>query len=148
MAPNKHIGQHFIIPSTCNHPQPGGILATACPGITPGTARTTCTRPLTINKLPETVTRLSIKAVTTFTSTLSLQTGRGSLNQNPPPQSTSVVRLQKIPSGSIHKNSSENRAKLSLFCVDSVSSAIRNDLSIIFTSRLKVDAKCVYQQCS
>ena len=56
-----------------------------------------------------------------------------------------VVRLQEIPSGSINRNSSTNRAKLRLV-LDIFSSAIMNDLFMTFTSRLKVDAKCVYQQ--
>ena len=58
---------------------------------------------------------------------------------------SNVVRLQEIPSGSMYKNSSKNRAKLSLV-LDIFSSAIMNDLSTTLTSRLKVDAKCVYQQ--
>ena len=64
-------------------------------------------------------------------------------------QHAAEVRLQEIPSGSIYKKSSKNRANLSLFWVffvDIFSSAIINYLVITFTSRLKVDAKCVYQQ--
>ena len=56
---------------------------------------------------------------------------------------TRQLRLQEIPSGSIYKNSSKNRAKLSLVFWDILSSAIMNDLSMTFTSRLKMDAKCV-----
>ena len=55
------------------------------------------------------------------------------------------VRLQEIPSRWIYKNSSKNRAKLSPL-LDIFSSAIMNDLFMTFTSRLKVDAKCVYKQ--
>ena len=55
------------------------------------------------------------------------------------------VRQQEIPSGWLYKNSSKNRAKLSLV-LRHFSSAIINDLSMTFPSRLKVDTKCVYQR--
>ena len=56
-------------------------------------------------------------------------------------------RLQEMPSGSIYKNSSKFRAKLSLvFFLDIFSSAIMTDLTTTFTSSLiKLDAKCVNQ---
>ena len=57
----------------------------------------------------------------------------------------SVIRLQEIPFGWIYKNLSKNRAKLSLVFLDIFYSAIMNNLFMTFTSRLKVDAKCVYQ---
>ena len=53
--------------------------------------------------------------------------------------STTVVRLQEIPAGSSYKNSSR------LF-LDISSCAIMNDLTLTFTSRLKMDAKRVYQE--
>ena len=56
------------------------------------------------------------------------------------------VRLQEIPSGSIYK---KNRLKIEQNCRlfwDIFSSAIMNDLFMTFTSGLKMDAKCVYQQ--
>ena len=53
---------------------------------------------------------------------------------------------REIPSGSSYKNSSKNRAKLSLVFLDLFSSAIMNELSVAFTSRVKLYAKCVYQQ--
>ena len=51
----------------------------------------------------------------------------------------------------IYKSSSKSRAKLSLvffffFRIDIFSSVIMNDLLMAFTSRLKVDAKCVHQR--
>ena len=52
-----------------------------------------------------------------------------------------LVGLQEIPSGSIYRNSSKNRAKLSLVLGHFFSSAIMNDLFKTFTFRLKVDAK-------
>ena len=55
-------------------------------------------------------------------------------------------RIQEIPSRSIYKNSSTKQTKLSLVFGDIFSIAIKNDLPITFTSRFKVDAKCVYQQ--
>ena len=65
-----------------------------------------------------------------------------------------VVRLQEIPSGSGYKNSSKTREELSLvFCLfvclfvfDIFSSAVMNDLTMTFTARLKMDAKCASQQ--
>ena len=54
-----------------------------------------------------------------------------------------LVTLQEILPGSVYKNSSKNRAKLSLVFGHFCSNAIMNDLSMTFTSRLKVDAKCV-----
>ena len=55
------------------------------------------------------------------------------------------VSLQEISSRSIYNNLSKNRAKL-LPVFGHFSSEIMNDLSMTSTSRLKVDAKCVYQQ--
>ena len=56
-----------------------------------------------------------------------------------------LVRLHEIPSGLIYKYSSKNRASCRLF-FDIFISTIMNDLFMTFASRLKVDAKCVYQQ--
>ena len=51
-----------------------------------------------------------------------------------------VVRPQEVPSGSIYKNSFNNRAKLSLV-FGQFSSVIINYLAMTFTSRLKTDAR-------
>ena len=53
-------------------------------------------------------------------------------------------RIQEIPSRSIYTNSSKNRQNCHLF-LDIFSSAIMNDLTMTFTSRLKMDAKCAKQ---
>ena len=55
---------------------------------------------------------------------------------------SALVRLQEISSGSINKNSSKIEQNCRLFW-DIFSSAMMNDLFMTFTSRLKVDAKCV-----
>ena len=56
-----------------------------------------------------------------------------------------MVRLQEILSGSIYRNSFKNREELWLVFTH-FSSAIMNDLTMTFISRLKMDAKSVYQQ--
>ena len=56
-----------------------------------------------------------------------------------------VARLQAIPFGSSYKKSSKNRANCRLF-LDSFSSVIMNDLTMPFTFRFKMDAKCTNQQ--
>ena len=58
---------------------------------------------------------------------------------------TTQVRLKEILSGSIYKNSSKNRGKLSLV-LRHFSSAITNDLTMTFTSRLNIDAKSANEQ--
>ena len=74
-----------------------------------------------------------------FDSKLNFESRRRSVNP------VTKVRLQEIPSGSVYKNSSKIERNCRLFW-DIFSSAIMNDLFMTFTSRLKVDAKCVYQQ--
>ena len=56
-----------------------------------------------------------------------------------------VVRLQEIPSGDFIRNRLKIEQNYRLFW-DIFFSAIMNDLFMTFISRLKVDAKCVYQQ--
>ena len=51
----------------------------------------------------------------------------------------------EIPSRSSNKNSSKLAKNYRLFR-DILTSAIMNDLTRTFTSRLKMDVKCVYQQ--
>ena len=52
-----------------------------------------------------------------------------------------MVRLQEILSVSSYENSSKNREKNRLF-FDIFSGAIMNDLTMTFTTRLKMDSKC------
>ena len=51
------------------------------------------------------------------------------------------VRLQEIPSGSSFKNSAKNSENLLLVLDISISTKMK-DLTMTFTSRLKMDAKC------
>ena len=53
-------------------------------------------------------------------------------------------RLREIPSGSIYRIRLKIEQNCRLF-LDIFSSVIINDLTMTFTSRLEIDAKCVYQ---
>ena len=55
------------------------------------------------------------------------------------------VRQQEIPSESFYTKLSKNRQNCRL-CLDTFSSAIMNNFTMTFTSRLKMDANCASQQ--